>query len=295
MQSYERSHRFAFTLVELLVVIGIIAILIAILLPALSRVQHQAMVVNCASNQRQIGTSQHNYATDHKGKVTPSNYGDHSPYNYAGVGTPWIKGGYANPGGAEGTWIGMGMLFSTGYIDGGRVIYDPHAQHENYEYESATVGWRNGRPWTSGNRWMNNSYIQRASIGAENNSIQRVDTNPLNGNGRQVNIALDPGGTAFITCRNDFAGSTSPDKSWVDWTHTDGYNVLYVDASVEYVNIYGVNGQTADPNLPGSQDLSIANYIKAMGISSYKYRPKEMERVFYYKLDRTHPDEVPTP
>src|SRR5687767_6117912 len=61
-------RRRAFTLVELLVVIGVIAGLIAILMPALNKARAQARMVACQSNMRQIGVALTMYATQHKGR-----------------------------------------------------------------------------------------------------------------------------------------------------------------------------------------------------------------------------------
>lgn len=110
----------AFTLVELLVVIGVIAVLIAILLPALSRAQQAAKNVNCLSNLRQLAQGGHNYAADHKG---------HLPYDFGNGNAPWrsylVASGSNKYVRDEAYTAGWGFVFSRGYIKTARIFYCP--------------------------------------------------------------------------------------------------------------------------------------------------------------------------
>ncbi len=80
--------RKSFTLIELLVVVAIIAVLISILLPGLSKAREMARRARCMANQRQIGMGYHLYAQDHN-DLGPYNHRDKMSEGYGGNLSVW--------------------------------------------------------------------------------------------------------------------------------------------------------------------------------------------------------------
>jgi prepilin-type N-terminal cleavage/methylation domain-containing protein len=112
-----RRRRSAFTLVELLVVIGIIAILISILIPTLSRARESAQRTQCLSNLRQMAVLLNMYANVNKQQV-PLGCTSGGTAGCAEANNYFISRSSAlpDPDTTGMRWIGLGLFIKAGYI-----------------------------------------------------------------------------------------------------------------------------------------------------------------------------------
>lgn len=118
--------RGGFTLVELLVVIGIIALLLSILLPSLYKARESANRIVCASNMRTIGQLLYVYAHDNGGTLPPSFLQNQA------VGPRYRSFGTGNTG-------FLGPALYPKYVENGQIFYCPSAISE-LRYDGA-MGW----------------------------------------------------------------------------------------------------------------------------------------------------------
>jgi len=126
-------RRRAFTLVELLVVVAIIATLLALLLPAMSKARQTAIAIVCRSNLRQVSTMMHTYANEYVGVMPQGAHAGDPPWKTDGGVTHWthflshagydaIEQGQANASNEQAGYLRCPLLqkrLYAIYVDGG--------------------------------------------------------------------------------------------------------------------------------------------------------------------------------
>ena len=133
------KKKHAFTLVELLVVIAIIAVLLAILMPALSGIKSAGKRLQCAHRLGGIGKAFSMYVGQYEGHLPLLEY---TP-GYGGYdGTPCVESTYLLSKNSTGGYVHMGCLYGAGLVDDGKVFFCPAV--DGWMGEVSQVGTNNG-------------------------------------------------------------------------------------------------------------------------------------------------------
>jgi len=148
-----KRHRGAFTLIELLVVVAIIAILAAMLLPAMSQSRETARRTVCMNNERQAGLGMTMYVEDFN--CFPPGSPALARWPSDGPGALWVSW-------SPDAWRGNGALFAGGIINDPTVFYCPSRYRAGV---AATVNDPYGWYGVNASNYISSNYEYRATIG----------------------------------------------------------------------------------------------------------------------------------
>ena len=149
-----RAHRkwaWAFTLIELLVVLAIIAILAALLLPALGRAKARAHAAACLNNVKQMQLCWHMYVEDHDGRVPPNVARDENRI-WRNATNTWI-GHNSAPFDPDDSGIRQGLFYRLNYNRQMGLYRCPGDQSKVRKLGGGTTGIPRTRSYSMGGGW----------------------------------------------------------------------------------------------------------------------------------------------
>ena len=238
----------AFTLVDVMVSMTVIAILISILLPSLNGARETARRVVCQSNVRQIGLGVVMYADDHKGRLPASQFLSDSRYGGREVAAPQnmltLRVGESEEWSNSGSqgWDGMGLLYHRDYLAAPRIFYCP--SHRG-DYTFSRLGQLWGQPGVEivGNYHFRGAGPARAPTAGGSVAL----TSDL--------YRIDPGHSSLIA---DGMREIS------DYNHRNGVNFFRADLTVHW---FSDHARALGGLLPADKDaanpMDMANAVTA--------------------------------
>jgi prepilin-type N-terminal cleavage/methylation domain-containing protein len=258
-----RSDASAFTLVELLVVVSIIALLVAILLPSLRRAREQAKLTVCGSHLKQLGAAIHLYAVDYSGMI-PRGPERANPFDFAAndLATNQLWIGAAAPFHAR-EYNGLGRLLATVTAQA-RVGFCPADDNFNLTEEL---------PKIHGDQDAYGSYLYRQldhlPDSAARGRLDQMGVNDIGGHKVRVEaLALD-------------MNSLGPDTLFHTNHRNRFVNVLFRDSSVNsYPNLEGMFAIPRSVFIDFSQLPTAIDQILTHADYAYRGPPSQAPRVF---------------